>query len=457
LVGRHPAQPLIEQPLRQAVWGLALPAMGSMMLRYANIVVDQYWVGHLPEPAAALAGVGASNFLMWAVFSLGALFTTGLQAYVARAVGAGDRAAQADAARHGLALAGGLGVIVALLGLGAQGWVHDFQRLSPEVREASRAYLTVLLYGLPATYLGMGLTTIFQAEGDTRTPFRVGVLGLVINTALDPLFIMGWGPLPAMGIAGSALVTVAVQVAQAAALGLAHHRRPSRRPAEAGAPRVPLSGDELWRFVRLGLPVAASGVAFSSIYIALVRILAPYGDPAVAALGLGHTIEGFPHFACVGFGAAAATLVGQNLGAGRPHQAEAAAWRVVGYLTLLLVPVALVYGTLAPHLLRLFMAEANPEVIAVGTAYLRMAAAVQVFGGLGSVLSSALIGAGETTTTTAIGLGSDLLRVPVGAALAGAAGLGPTGVWLGIGLTVVLKAAGWSWQFHRGRWKSKRI
>ncbi|MBI5831840.1 MAG: MATE family efflux transporter [Armatimonadetes bacterium] len=437
-------------PLRRAVWALALPAFATHLVRFANFIVDQYWVGRLTDPQVGLAAVSASNFLIWSTFALSQLFTAGLQAKVARAVGAGDTHEQAVAIRHGMALALSIGTGVAVAGLLLMPHVFAWQHLSPPVAKAASEFLTITFAVLPVNFVAAAMITIYNAEGDPSTPLKVFCIGLVINSLLDPPFILGWGPIPAMGVKGSALVTAMVVVTHTLVLGLLHRRKMADRLSVEFHPR------ECLPFLRLGLPVAAAGLLFSSVYVFLVRILAPFGDAPVAALGLGHTIEGLAHFLCVGFGMAAATLVGQNLGAGRPEQARQAAWAAVGQLSLALGFVALGYGLNAPHLLALFMANPQAGVIAAGSDYLHMAAWVQVPGGLRVVLNSAMVGAGDTVAPT-VSLVCTLLRIPLAFALAQRLGLGPRGVWLSIGATVLIEAAMMSWLFARGRWQARRV
>jgi len=424
--------------------------VGSLVLRYANHAVDQFWIGRLSQPADALAAIGAANFLVWAFYAQAALFNTGLQALVARAVGAQDAVAKAKAEQHGLALALLLGVVACAVGLLLLDWVLSFQQVSPAVQVLAKQYLVIILAGLPISYVGMAVGTIYRAEGDTLTPFRLAVLAVVLNTLLDPPFIRGWGPLPALGLAGSALVTVGVQLLQMLWL-LALHRR-KERPV-----RVSFELRQIGLFLRLGVPVACSGTIFSFIYIVLVKVLAPFGTAPVAALRLGHTIEGLPHFLCVGFAMAAATLVGQNLGAGRPEAAEQVTWQVVRYLAIVILPVALGYGLLAGPLLSLFMAPPDPEVIRIGSQYLRVAACVQLAGGLELVLWNAMTGAGYTGPTTALDIVVLGLRIPVAILFAHRLGLGPLGVWYSIGLMSVTGAVGMLWLFRRGTWKHKEL
>lgn len=437
---------LIDQPLGKAIRIVAIPAVGALLVRFTNHAVDQFWIGHLEGAADALAAIASASFLVWAIYSLAALFTAGLQALVARAVGAQDPLAKASAEKHGIALALLLGVLTCGLGLGLLDAVLDFQGITSEVKILARQYLAVILWGLPISYVGMAIETVYRAEGDTVTPFRLAVLALFLNVLLDPLLIRGAGPLPGLGVQGAALATVGVQLVQMVVLLVLHTRK--ERPA-----RVRLELRQAWLYLRLGVPVAAGGTLFSFIYIAFVKVLAPFGMAPVAALGLCHTIEGLLHFVCVGFGMTAATLVGQNLGAERPAVAEAATWQVIGHLALMILPMSVGLWLFAAPLLGFFMNPPDPEVLRHGVQYLRVAAWVQLAGGVEIVMLNAMAGAGYTLAANLLDMGVWLLALPLSAWLAHRLGLGPLGVWLGIVAMPVGGAVAMGLLFRRGTWK----
>lgn len=441
---------LIDQPIARAIRLVALPAVGSMLVRFTNHAVDQFWIGRLSHAAEALAAIASANFLVWAVYSQAALFTTGLQALVSRAVGSQDPAAKARAEKHGLALALLLGVAVCALGLVSLDWILRFQEVAPQVRVLAKQYLTIILAGLPISYVGLAIETIYAAEGDTRTPFRLATLALVGNFLLDPLLIRGAGPIPSLGIVGAALATVGVQLFQMLALLWLHTRKER-------LVRVRFEVTQWFRFLQLGVPVAVSGTLFSLIYIALVRILSPFGTAPVAALGLGHTIEGLPHFLCVGFSMAAATLVGQNLGADRPDAAGHAGWQVVWTLTRVLIPVALGYGLFAGPLLAIFMNPPDADVIRYGQQYLWAAAVAQVWRGWELVLLNAMNGAGYTVVPNVVDTAILMLRLPLAWWLAQRLGMGPWGVWLSIGSMMVVGAVAMALLFRSGAWRHRPL
>jgi putative MATE family efflux protein len=208
---------------------------------------------------------------------------------------------------------------VAVAGLVALDALFAVMRTPPEVTTLGAAYLRTYLLGAPLIYGFFAVDAGFRASGDTRTPFLILLVSVAVTLVLDPLLIMGAGGLPRMGIAGAAVATVATR-GGAFLIGLVLLAR--RGLLTFGLPRR----STIVTVCRVGLPTALTGVLFSAIYVVLTRTTTRFGTPALAALGVGHRIESWFYMIGVGFGAAAAAIVGQNLGAGRPDRAARAGW-----------------------------------------------------------------------------------------------------------------------------------
>ncbi len=442
-----PAQPLIALPLPRAILRLAWPAMASMLLVNVFNLVDAFWVGRLGTDA--LGGMTASAFLVWCFHSVGLLVANGVSALVARRVGAGQPAEAGVAGGQGLLLALGLAAVVTTVGLAAQGPVLQAMGVSPAVRAAGVAYLTPILYGFGAVTLWFALEAHYRGSGDTRTPMLVLGGALALNALLDPLLIFGLGPLPALGIAGAGWATAASHLASvAAALRLLRGRdiRPRLRPPD---------GAVLWAMIRVGTPVALTALLFSVIYLLLTPIIARYGSAAVAAVGLCHRVEGLVYFTCVGFAAAATTLVGQHLGAQNPSLAERAAWWATGACAAVLVLPIVAFVAAAPGIISLF--SGDPAVAGYGVSYLRVVAPFDLFMSLELTLEGAFIGAGWSLPPMLVGVPLTAARVPAAHLLSARWGLGAEGVWWAIGLSTLGKGLLTAWWFRRGGWKAVRL
>jgi putative MATE family efflux protein len=286
----------------------------------------------------------------------------------------------------------------------------------------------------------------FRAVGDTRTPLNLLMIALGLNFILDPLLILGIGPFPRLGIQGAALATLLTRSATC----VVGYRWLVRRGLIR---RGVVSAAVVRQMARIGLPVAVGGAGFSMIYILLTRITSQFGTPALAALGVGHKVESMGYMVCVGFGLAAATAVGQNLGAGSTQRAESAGRIATGYALIVMGVLTLAFLVMPEALMRLFTTDA--AVIEAGGLYLRIVAAAQIFMALELVLQMAMDGAGYTVTPMVASVTLTTARLPLAGLLAVPFGL--TGIWWTISATAIARGVAVAWIWHRGRWKLREV
>lgn len=204
---------------------------------------------------------------------------------------------------------------------------------------------------------------------------------------------------------------------------------------------------------RIGLPTAATGVLFSVIYVVLTRTTTQFGTPALAALGVGHRVESWAYMVGVGFGAAAAAIVGQNVGAGRTDRAERAGWLTVGYATAVGGVASVCMFVFATPLAAVFTDD--PAVVRESASYLRIATLSTVFTGAEVVLEGALGGAGATLPPMLTSTALTALRIPLAAWLAPR--YGTAGIWWTISLTAVARGLAMMLLWRAGRWKGKSV
>lgn len=446
----QPELPLTELPLRRAIYRLAWPAMASMMMVNIFNLVDAFWVGRLGT--SALGGMTASAFVVWCVHAVAMLVGTGVNAVVARRVGQGALGEARKAGAHGLALALVLAVLVMLVVLPLQQGLFQILRLDHALRGAASAYLVPILYGFPAVTLWYTVEAIFRGSGDTRTPMVVLVITLLFNALIDPVLIFGLGPAPRLGIAGAAWATVLAHGIGVVA-GLVLLRRREVWPA-LGSLRTPSVG-LCWTLVRIGAPIAFNSFFFSVIYILLTPIIATFGGAAVAAVGVGHRVEGLSYFTCIGFATAASTLVGQHLGAGHVERAERAAWLSTKYAALFMACLSVLFLVGAPWIYRVF--SSDPHVIVQGSTYLRIVALFETCMALEFVLEGAFAGAGNSVPPMAICVPLTALRIPAAYLLAVRMGMGTEGIYWAISISTGLKGALMGLWFSRGRWKQVEV
>src|SRR5688572_3950494 len=287
-------------------------------------------------------------------------------------------------------------------------------------------YLGTYLLGTPLLFGHFAVDAAFRASGDARTPFVLLAVSVGVTLVLDPVLILGLGPAPALGIAGAAIATVTTRgVAFALGVWLAIRR---------GLMRF---GAFDWRAIgnicRVGLPTAATGVMFSLIYVFVTRSATQFGTPALAALGIGHRVESWLYMIGVGFGAATAAIVGQNLGAGRPDRAERAGWLATGFCTALGLVACVLELWIPERFAALFTSD--PAVVAEAANYLRIAAVSQLAICAEIVLEGGLGGAGHTLAPMVASTSLTVSRIPLAAWAAPR--FGSAGIWWVISLTAM--------------------
>ncbi len=435
------AAQLVVDPLPQTIARVALPAVASSLLMTLFFSVDTYWIG-TRVGSTGLAAASTAVFYIWLLVSIAEMVNVGLTAVASRRYGEGRPEAAARTAGDALVLSLVLGAVSAAIGLPLLPRLFGLMHTPPEVAALGVRYLSTYLLGAPLIFGFFAVDAAFRAAGDTRTPLYLLIASVGVTLVLDPILIVGFGPIPPLGVAGAAIATVSTR-AVAFALGLTIVGR--RGVLKVGRPDL----RALLQVVRIGLPTALTGVVFSLIYVFVTRTATQFGTPALAAFGIGHRVESWLYMIGVGFGAATAAIVGQNLGAGRTDRAERAG--------LLSVSLCTAFG-LAACILELVAAEQfagvfshDPAVIAEGARYLRIAAFSQLAICAEIVLEGALGGAGHTVTPMMTSTVITVSRIPLAAWAAGR--WGTSGIWWTISLTAIGRAIGMVIIWKRGRWK----
>ena len=437
---------LLEEAVPRALLRLALPVLASQALRLGYQWVDALWVRGLGVQATA--AVTTSVFAMWCVYAMNDLFGAGLSAYVSQLFGAGDRARAGVAVRKALTASFAIGFGCALVGLVAARPVFAAMDPAGGVVEQGTLYLRTVLLGAPFVLTAMSGEVAMRAAGDTRTPLLVDLLSIVLNVVLAPLLIYGVGPFPALGIAGAAWATVMAQVVMFACYVVIALRRHPALPLAWRAPGQPV---RLAGLLRVGVPAALIGILFSVVYMAFVRGASPYGEAAVAIVGVANRIEALQFILSLALGYAAATLLGQALGAGETPRAEAVL-RVAQRWALGISSMMTLVLLLAPQLM-LAMFTRDPALMAIGVPYLRVLSLAVVATGIEIVTAEAVLGSGHTREISLIYTVVSLLRIPLAFWVPHWGGVGVLGIaWL-ITITCVVRAivlVGWT---ARGTWK----
>ncbi len=424
---------------------LAFPAVAMMACHFSFNLIDSIWVGRLIGPAA-LAAVSTSGFYVWVALSLGEMVEIGLIAVAARRHGEGhpERAARAAAAAVAYALLAGL--VVSVAGELFASTMFRLMAVPPDVARLGHAYLSTWLLGGPLVFGFFALEATFRAAGDTRTPFLMLAGSVCVSILLDPLLIMGIGPFPRLGVEGAALASVMVR-GGGFLLGLVIALRRGLLRIQAPDWRT------LPTIIRIGAPLSLAGALLSLIYMWLTRFTSRFGTPALAALGVGHKMEGLGFIAISGFALAASALVGQNLGARQEARAREAVRLTVGYCLVVTVTTAVAFLLIPGRLVGLFTRD--PEVIADGVLYLRVIAFAQIGQSFELILEGALAGAGYTFWPQIVSTGLTGLRIPLAAWWSQRIGL--LGIWLALSVTAISRGVAMVLFWKGGRWRTVRV
>ena len=438
--------------LSRAVIHLSTPMLIGALLQNLQSMVDLFWVGRLGPEAVASVSMAATVMMLMNPMIMG--LATGTVAFVSRAVGAGDADSAGAAAGQSLFLSIFVGVIMALAGWWFSAPALRMLGAMPGVADAGAVYLKVCLMGgftLCMLFIG---NAALQGAGDAHTPMRVMALTNVLNIVMDPLLIFGLGPFPRMGVAGAALATVLAQGTGAVVVLRLLLRGRSGLHAHAGTwrPKPELA----WRMLKIGLPGSGQMFSRSLMSLVLMGIVAGSGTAAVAAYGIGlrfHIIVLMPAFA---LGGAAATMMGQNLGAGQAARAGRAVWMAVAINLIPTILSGVIMMVFPEQMIRFF--NHDPEVISIGARYLRIVSPFYLFACVGIILARGLNGAGDTVGPMIITIATLWgLQVPLAIYLARVLDPSTDGIWWAMACAFVIQCiltVGW---FIRGRWKNKAL
>lgn len=441
---------ILEGNVLAAVLRLSWPLWIAVTLQDAYSLVDLFWVGKLgKDPVAAVALCG---ILMGMVFTVAIGLSTGVVAMVARFTGAGDREKAWAVAWQALYMGLLFGLMSTALGLPLAGPALDLLGAQGKVLQFGTEYLQIMAVGAATIFVVFAMNSALRGAGDTLTPMIAMALGTVVNIALDPLLIFGWWGFPALGVAGSALATV---VAQSTGLVLVlgvlfSGRAVIRLHVRNGRPDPGLC----WRIVRIGIFGSMQMWIRNVSSLFVIRIVTPFGSSVLAAFGIAMRLMLVFLLPGFGVGNAAATVVGQNLGAGHKDRAHRGGWAAAAIYVLISVVCGAFFFAFAPAIVSLF--NDHPQVIAHGAIILRLLAASFPMTALGVVLGRSMAGAGDTISPMRI-TALALLGVQVPAAYVLAWHLGPLGIWIALsGANAVngLLMAVW---FQRRRWAEKTV
>jgi putative MATE family efflux protein len=431
---------------------LAIPMILEMMMESLFAVADIFFVSKINDKAVAT--VGLTESVLTLIYSIGIGLSAAATAIVARRIGEGDKRSAAEAAAQVIILALVISLLIAVPGYF---YAHDlllFMAKDPEVAESGYKFTRIMLTcNLPILLLWM-LNGIFRGAGDASTSMRALWIANGVNLVLDPIFIFGFGPVEAMGVTGAAVATtigrsvgVAYQLWQLFGVG---------KIIKINLADLKPNGEIIKRLVKIGSGSTGQYLIASASWIFVMWILAQIGTSVTAGYTIAIRIIIFTILPSWGMANAAATLVGQNLGANQPDRAEKSVWRTAYLNMIFMAIVGVIYLIWAPFFIRLF--SSDPEIVNSGALALRILAGGYVFYGYGMILAQSLNGAGDTKTPTILNfIFFWLVETPLAYFLALQLNWGQTGVYYSIVIAESLLAVAAIWVFKRGKWKAIKV
>jgi len=445
---RGSEQDFTQGSIGRSILLLAIPMVLEMALESVFAVTDVFFVGRLGPDA--VAAVGLTESMLTLVYALAMGLGIGTTAVVARRIGEKDREGAATAAVQAILLGIAGAVVLGSLGVAFAPRLLALMGASPDVLRIGSSYTRVMLGGEATIVVIFVVNAVFRGAGDAAIAMRVLWLANAINIVLGPCLIFGVGPFPQLGVTGAAVATT-IGRGTGALYAISRLLGPGSR--------VPVCR----RHLRLDLQVmrtvgrlSGSG-AFQSIvgmasWIGLVRIVSTFGSQALAGYTIGIRMIVFALLPSWGMSNAAATMVGQALGARNPDRAERAVWRACAYNLAFLVAIGIGFVVFARPIVSAFTND--PVVLEYGTDCLRIVAAGFPFYAYGMVLSQSFNGAGDTTTPTWLNLIVFWLwELPLAWVLAVSLGMGPRGAFLAVAIAFSTLAVAAGAIFRRGKWK----
>ncbi len=438
--------------INRAIFLLAIPMVLEMLMESLFAVVDVFWVARLG--ADSVATIALTESMLTLAFAVAMGLGLSATAMVARRVGEKDPEGAAVAGVQAIALGIVSGILMGAPCLFLAPRLLRAMGASPGILAVGSGYARIVLGGCFVVMLLFLNNAVFRGAGDAAIAMRVLWISNIINMILDPCLIFGLGPFPRMGVTGAAAATITGR-----GIGVLYQ---FYRLSKGGehirilARQIRLDLQVMLQLVRVSLTGIMQFAIPHVAWIGLVRIVSTFGSTALAGYMIGIRIIIFVILPSWGLSGAAATLVGQNLGARQPERAEKSVWKTGFYNMIFLGGVGVFFIFFAGPVVRLFTHD--PAVVPLAVSCLRILSFGNVSYAYGMVMLQAFNGAGDTRTPTIVNFfGFWLLEIPVAYVLAIPLGLRSNGVYLAILIAEAAIAAASILLFRRGRWKGVRI
>lgn len=412
---------------------LAIPIMGTSFVQMAYNMIDMIWVGKLGS--GAVAAVGTAGFFTWLAMAFIIIPKISAEVGVAQSVGKEDMKEAKVYIKHSIQLIICFAAIYALILIVFRRSLIGFFNLGDKVIiNNAITYLVIIASGLVFYFINPVFTAIFNGYGDSKTPFVINVVGLIINIVLDPLLILGIGPFPRLEVPGAAIATI---IAQAVVTLIFIIKAKQRKELFS---QLDLLGKpdtaHVRKIIKLGLPVALQSGLFTIFGMVLARIVAQWGTVPIAVQKVGSQIESISWMTAGGFETAMSTFMGQNYGAKKWDRVYRGYFIGIAIVSVIgiFATILLIFG--ARPVFSIFIQE--EEAIRYGIAYLQILGVSQLLMCIEITTAGAFNGLGKTMPPSIVGIIFNALRIP-GAIILSSTSLGLNGVWWAISISSICK------------------
>lgn len=450
---RSKSKNLTEGPIFKSLLVLAVPIVFSSLLQTAYNLTDTFWVGRLG--AGAVAAVSLSFPVMFLIFAVGGGLAVAGTILVAQYKGKKDEASVDHVTSQTFSMMFIISILIGIIGYLVSPSIISFMGADAIVSPMAIEYLRVSFLGVLFVFIYYVFESLLRGVGNAKTPVFIVFATVLLNLILDPLFIFGWGPFPAMGVSGAALATVCTQ-AIAAIIGiilLFSGRYGLRLKLKNLKPDFPL----IKKMFFLGLPSSIEQSSRALSFVFLTLLAARFGTIALAAYGIRNRISSFLILPALGLAIAASAIIGQNLGAQKPERAQKTAKDALVATFISLTALGMVFFIFAENIIGWFV-PGDLEVIKMGALFLRITAPTLGLLGIEIVAGGILRGAGATASAMALAVVSLwVLHIPVAFLLVNYTSLGEVGLWISFAFGNVTGAVLGLILLKKSNWQNKNL
>ena len=417
---------LTEGNIRLALIMLAIPIMGTTFMQMSYNLIDMIWVGRLGSDA--VAAVGTAGFIINVGLAINSLFITGTSIKISHCIGENDIRKAEEYMRIGIISVSIFSIIfMAVLIFGREPLIHLFNIKNEYVNTQGSLYLAVFSLSLFFTFFNMLVGSIFYSLGNSKLPFKLNLIGVIVNIFLDPLFIFYFN----WGIVGAAIATIIANIIPFILLSYYLFKMHSIKFSQH------IDCRKLLDILKLGSPMAIQRVIFTVIGIVIAIIIAKWGADAIAAQKIGLQIEAVTYMSIGGLNRAVSVFVGQNYGAGKLDRIRLGYWTGIQLASAIGVLTMLLFLIFPYQLMRIFVS--TPETVKIGVMYLRIVGLSQVFMCIEMISNGAFSGIGKPHIPSIISIIFTAIRIPLAVFLSSSFLFGLNGVWMSISLSSFIK------------------